>query len=192
MLFGNKKTYVIDYDTLTDPRIAEFVSFGLMQGKLLLPEPDHPSDKGGNDHAKRRAWKTIEKLKTVSGVTVKLDKALLKKDALLAAVKEHKATLVTGDPSLKAAAGAANAVTTSEIYNLFRPTYLPGTELRIRIAKKGKETDEGIGYLEGGIKVVVSGGANAVGTEIDVVIQGGLDTDVGRVVFAKPRFAEVK
>jgi uncharacterized protein YacL len=192
MLFGNKKTYVIDYETLTDPRIAEFVSFGLMQGKLLLPEPEHPSDKGGNDHAKRRAWETIERLKAVPGVTIKLDKALLKKDALLAAVRKNKATLITGDPELKVAAGAGNAVTTNEIYNLFRPTYLPGTELRVRIAKKGKESDEGIGYLEGGIKVVVTGASNVVGQEIDVVIQGGLDTDVGRVVFAKPRFAEVK
>ncbi len=192
MLFGNKKTYVIDYDTMTDPRIAEFVAFGLIQGRLLLPEPPHPSDKGGNDHAKRRAWETIERLKTVPGVTVKLDKALMEKDALLAAVRKHKATLITGDPELKAAAGAATAITTGEIYNLFRPTYLPGSEMKVRIAKKGKEPDEGIGYLEGGIKVVVTGGANAVGTEIEVVIQGGLDTDVGRVVFAKPRFAEVR
>ena len=192
MLFGTKKTYVIDYETLTDPRIAQFVAFGLMQGKLLLPEPERPSDKGGNDHAKRRAWENIEKLKSISGVTVKLDKTLLKRDALLAAVKKHKATLVTGDPGLKAAAGGATAVTTTEIYNLFRPTYLPGTELRVRIAKKGKEADEGIGYLEGGIKVVVTGASNAVGRELDVVIQGGLDTDVGRVVFAKPRFAEVR
>ena len=192
MLFGNKKTYVIDYETLTDPRIAEFIAFGLMQGKLLLPEPERPGDKGGNDHARRRAWETIERLKAVPGVTVKLDKTLLKKEALLAAVRKHKATLVTGDAELKEAAGAGNAVTTIEIYNLFRPTYLPGNELKVRIAKKGKEADEGIGYLEGGIKVVVTGGANAVGTEIEVVIQGGLDTDVGRVVFAKPRFAEVK
>ena len=192
MLFGNKKTYVIDYETLTDPRIADFVSFGLMQGKLLLPEPEHPSDKGGNDHAKRRAWETIERLKTVPGVTIKLDKTLLKKDALLAAVRKNKATLITGDPELKAAAGAGTAITTGEIYNLFRPTYLPGTEIKVRIAKKGKEADEGIGYLEGGIKVVVTGASNAVGTEIEVVIQVGLDTDVGRVVFAKPRFAEVK
>ncbi|HTW92659.1 MAG TPA: hypothetical protein VMH22_13275 [bacterium] len=192
MLFGNKKTYVIDYETLTDPRIAEFIAFGLMQGKLLLPEPDHPTDKGGNDHAKRRAWETIEKLKAIPGVTVKLDKNLLKKDQLLAAVRKNKATLVTADPNLKTALGDGSAVTTSEIYNLFRPTYLPGTELKVRIAKKGKETDEGIGYLEGGIKVVVSGAANTVGQEIEVVIQGGLDTDVGRVVFAKPRFAEVK
>jgi len=192
MLFGNKKTYVIDYDTLTDPRIAEFVAFGLIQDKLLQTEPPRPSDKGGNDHAKRRASEAIERLKTVPGVTVKLDKTLLKKDALLAAVRKHKATLITGDPELKAAAGVATAITTGEIYNLFRPTYLPGTNLKVRIAKKGKESDEGIGYLEGGIKVVVTGASNVVGTEIEVVIQGGLDTDVGRVVFAKPRFAEVK
>jgi uncharacterized protein YacL len=192
MLFGNKKTYVIDYETLTDPRIADFVAFGLMQGKLLLPEPERPSDKGGNDHAKRRAWETIERLKVIPGVTIKLDKTLLRKDALLAAVRKNKATLITADPDLKTAAGAGNAVTTGEIYNLFRPSYLPGTEIRVRVAKKGKESDEGIGYLEGGIKVVVAGAANLVGQEIDVVIQGGLDTDVGRVVFAKPRFSEVK
>jgi hypothetical protein len=47
MLFGNKKTYVIDYETLADPRIADFVSFGLMQGKLLLPSPNAPQTKAG-------------------------------------------------------------------------------------------------------------------------------------------------
>jgi uncharacterized protein YacL len=191
MLFGNKKTYVIDYDTLTDPRIADFAAFGLLQGKLLVPEPARPADKGGNDHAKRRAWETIDKLKTIKGLTIKLDKTLLGKEALLAAVRKNKAVLITGSPELKAAAPAGSAVTTTEIYNLFRPTYLPGAELKVRIAKKGKEKDEGIGYLEGGIKVVVSGAGNAVGSELDVVIQGGLDTDVGRVVFAKPRFSEI-
>jgi len=192
MLFGTKKTYIMDYETLTDPRIAEFVAFGLMPGKLLLPEPPRPEDQGEDDHARRRAWETIEKLRTVCGVTVKLDKSLLKKENLLAAVKKHKATLVTGNPELKTAAGAANAITTGEIYNLFRPSYLPGTELKVKLAKKGKESDEGIGYLEGGIKVVVAGAGNAIGQEVEVVIQGGLDTDVGRVVFAKPRFAEVR
>ncbi len=192
MLFGNKKTYVIDYDTLTDPRIGDFVSFGLIQGRLLLPEPSQPTDKGGNDHARKRAWETIARLKAIKGVTVKLDKALLDKDALLAAVRKHKAVLVTGNAELKAAAGPGSAITTTEIYNLFRPTYLPGTELKVRIAKKGKEKDEGIGYLEGGIKVVVAGAGNVVGQELEVVIQGGLDTDVGRVVFAKPRFTEVR
>ena len=41
MLFGNKKTYVIDYETLTDPRIAEFVAFGLMTvlPRLTCPSP---------------------------------------------------------------------------------------------------------------------------------------------------------
>jgi uncharacterized protein YacL len=192
MLFGNKRTYVMDYDTLTDPRIADFVAFGLVQGRLLLPEPPAFSDKDGNDHAKRRAWETVEKLKAIKGLTVKLDKTLLKRDTLVETVKKSKATLITTSPELKAAVGPGLAVSTIDIYNLFRPNYLPGTELKVKIAKKGKEKNEGIGYLEGGIKVVVENAANSVGAELEVVIQGGLDTDVGRVVFAKPRFAEVK
>ena len=191
MLFGSKKSYVIDYDTLADQRIADFIALGLVTGRLLLPEP--PATPGENgDHRSRRAVETIEKLKQIDGVTVKLDKKLMQRDELLAAQRRAKATLLTLSPDLKAAAAPAPAVCLLEIYNMFRPNYLPGTELRVRIAKKGKEKNEGIGYLEGGIKVVVDNAASAVGMEIEVVITGALDTDVGRVVFARSRFAEVK
>ena len=93
---------------------------------------------------------------------------------------------------LKAACGDAPAVTYSDIYNLFKPSYLPGTVLRVRIIKKGKEKDEGIGHLEGGVKVVVENAAAAVGSDLEVVVLGTLDTDVGQVVFARPRFTEVR
>ena len=79
-----------------------------------------------------------------------------------------------------------------KLYELLKPVYLPGTELLIKIVKRGKEAGEGIGYLEGGIKVVVENGAGLVGKNADVVIQGALDTAVGRVVFAKPRYTEVR
>jgi len=38
----------------------------------------------------------------------------------------------------------------------------------------------------------VENGGNAVGREIEVIIQGSIDTDVGQVVFAKPRFVELQ
>ncbi len=189
MLFPAKKTFIVDYQSLADPRIADFLAFGLVTGRLLLPDVE-PS--GPNDHANRRAREAIEKLKTVKGLTVKLDRSLASREAVLAAVRKHKATLITTNPELKQLAGPGNAVTATDIYNLFKPQYLPGTELRLRIAKKGKEKNEGIGYLEGGIKVVVENGAAAVGSDLEVVIQGALDTDVGRVVFAKPRYTELR
>jgi len=192
MLFGSKKSYMIDFETMTDPRIAEFLSFGLITGRFLLPEPPPLTSQENGDHRNRRAWETVERLKRIRGITVKLDRELMKREQFLATLRRTKATLITMRPELKAASAPAQAITTLEIYNLFRPTYLPGTELKVRIAKKGKEKNEGIGYLEGGIKVVVDNAAGAVGSEVEVVITGALDTDVGRVVFAKSRFAEVR
>ena len=84
------------------------------------------------------------------------------------------------------------AVTTGQVYDLFKPVYLPGTELKVKVQKKGKEKSEGIGYLEGGVKVVIEDAARSVGTELDVVVKGALETGVGRVVFARPRFTDVR
>jgi len=189
MLFGKVRTYLVDFDTLTDPRIAQFLALGLVEGKLLAPQPPQPAAEG-NDHRTRRAWETIEALKKLKPVTLKLDPKLMTRENLLAALRKAKGFLITTTPELKSAAAPA-AINLVEIYTLFKPTYLPGTMVRLRIAKRGKEKDEGIGYLEGGIKVVVADAANAVGSEMEVVIQGALDTDVGQVVFAKPRFVEV-
>lgn len=189
MLFRKPRTFVIDLDTLADVRIASFIELGLVSGRLLLPEPEAA---GPDDHRARRARETIERLRRISGITVKLDPALLDRDRLIAAARRHKATLITSSPELKAACTDTPAVTYSDIYNLFKPSYLPGATLRVRIIKKGKEKDEGIGHLEGGVKVVVENAASAIGTELEVVVLGTLDTDVGQVVFAKPRFTEVR
>jgi uncharacterized protein YacL len=189
MLFPPKKTFIVDYESLADPRVTEFLAFGLVTGRLLLPDV---APRGENDHANRRAREAIDRLKNVKGLAVKLDRTLATRDAVIAALKKQKAMLITTSADLKTAAGPGNAVTVTDIYNLFKPQYLPGTELKLRVAKRGKEKTEGIGYLEGGIKVVVENGAAAVGSDMEVVIQGALDTDVGRVVFAKPRYTELR
>ncbi len=191
MLFGKSKTYVMDYETLADPRVAQFMEFGLVSGKLLLPEP--PNDPSAReDHRVRRAQEAIEKLRHVRGLSVKLDRKLLQRDSLIAVLRKQKATLITVNPELKTACDGLPVVTTSDIYSVFKPLYLPGAELRVRVTKRGKEKDEGIGYLEGGVKVVIENGARAMDRELEVVVQGALETDVGRVVFARPKFTDIK
>ena len=190
MLFWKTRVFVLDIETVADPRVAQFLALGLIHGRFIVPEP--PSGRNaGDDHRAQRAWETIDRLKQTRGITVKVDRALLDKNSLLAAVRRNRAVLLTVDPGLKTAGNGLPVVTTGEIYNLFKPLYLPGTELTLRVSKRGKEKDEGIGYLDGGVKVVIADGARAIGKELDVVVQGALDTDVGRVVFARPRFTDV-
>lgn len=189
MFFICRKRVVVDYDTLSDSRIAEFFELGLVNARLILPKPPAPTEA---DHRARRAWETIERLRRVKGISVKLDARLLDNSGLLEAVKRQKATLLTANSVLTTGASGLPVVTTTAIYQLFRPAYLPGTKLKVRISKRGKDKDEGIAYLEGGVKVVVENAADAIGSELEVTIQGALDTDVGRVVFAKRRFTEVR
>ncbi len=189
MFFIRRKKVVVDYDTLSDSRIAGFFELGLINAKLILPKPPVPTE---SDHRARRAWETIERLRRIKGVSVKLDGSLLDSSRLVDVAKRQKATLLTANSALGAETKDLRVVTTTAIYQLFRPTYLPGTELRVRISKKGKDKNEGIAYLEGGVKVVVEDAADAIGSELDVTIQGALDTDVGRVVFAKRRFTELR
>jgi uncharacterized protein YacL len=188
MLFQKLKTFIIDLDTLADPRIIKFLQLGLLNGKLLLPEPRGLT--GEPDYTVQRAKEHIEQLKQIPGLKLKI-LAMPTINDLLTIARKHRATLITIRPELKNMTNGLTVITTAELFELFRPSYLPGTVLKVKITKRGKERNEGIGYLDGGIKVVVENGGSAVGQEIEVIIQGGIDTDVGQVIFAKPRFVEL-
>jgi uncharacterized protein YacL len=66
-----------------------------------------------------------------------------------------------------------------------RPNYLPGETIRLRIAKQGKEAEQGVGYLDDGTMVVVQGGRASIGTETDVEVTSVLQTSAGRMIFAR-------
>ena len=51
--------------------------------------------------------------------------------------------------------------------------------------KQGKESEQGVGYLEDGTMVVVEEGSNYVGEELEVVVTSALQTSAGRMIFAK-------
>jgi uncharacterized protein YacL len=55
----------------------------------------------------------------------------------------------------------------------------------VRVMKKGKEPDQGVGYLNDGTMVVVEGGSNLINRTVPVVISSVLQTAVGRMIFAK-------
>jgi len=182
------RTYVIDFATLADGRITGLLNSGLLAGRVIVPDVERYQE--ANAQLVERAKTSLEQLSKDRAVKVRVMRSALKPDELLEVARRNKARILTVDPGLKRDGFAVTLL--DELFEALKPVYLPGTELLIKIVKRGKEADEGIGYLEGGIKVVVENGAGSVGKEVDVVIQGALDTQVGRVVFAKPKYTEVK
>jgi uncharacterized protein YacL len=64
--------------------------------------------------------------------------------------------------------------------------YLPGERLSMHIVKEGREPSQGLAYLEDGTMVVVEDGSEYVGETIDVIVTSHLQTNMGRMIFAKP------
>ena len=67
-----------------------------------------------------------------------------------------------------------------------RPQLQVGDTLKLLILKEGKEPHQGVGYLEDGSMVVVDGGSRYRGQEIEVVVTQAIQTQVGRLFFARP------
>ena len=80
---------------------------------------------------------------------------------------------------------ALKVLNLSELVIALRPEVQPGDELPIKIARDGKEADQGVGYLDDGTMVVVEGARGRIGERLPVVVTGALQNPTGRIVFAR-------
>ena len=56
-----------------------------------------------------------------------------------------------------------------------------------QVVKEGKESNQGIAYLDDGTMIVVDGGRKYIGETINVLVTSVLQTPAGRMIFGKPK-----
>ena len=66
-----------------------------------------------------------------------------------------------------------------------KPIYLPGESLDIQITRPGKESGQGVGFLDDGTMVVVDNARKKVGREVECVVTSLVQTASGRMIFAR-------
>ena len=88
-------------------------------------------------------------------------------DKLMRLAVDAKSAIVTVDYNLAKVARVRGieVLNLNDAASALRPTYLPGENIRLRIAKSGKEAEQGVGYLDDGTMVVVQGGRSLVGRD---------------------------
>ncbi|MDO9557630.1 MAG: TRAM domain-containing protein [Coriobacteriia bacterium] len=101
---------------------------------------------------------------------------------------DTKGAFVTVDFNLTKVARVegATVLNVNELAEAVRPAFLPGDGLHIAVSKEGKESGQGVGYLEDGTMVVIQDAKTAVGSVIDVEVTSVLQTSAGRMIFARP------
>ena len=112
-----------------------------------------------------------------------VDSELLK----LAQVMNGK--VVTNDYNLNKVAQfqGVEVLNINELANAVKPVAIPGEEMVAQVVKEGKESNQGIAYLDDGTMIVVEGGKKHIGETINVLVTSVLQTSAGRMIFGKPK-----
>lgn len=178
-MFGRKEKYVIEHDALVDGRVLTLFEMQLLKGKVYVSPEDEETTAG------------IERLWKCPDIKIEFLFGLDSSEKTLALARSKKAVLFKLSKELNAEKLRQEGVRVIDIDALFErfvPHFRPGDETVVRIVKRGKEVDEGVGYFSNGIKVVVEEGAEHINRYLEVVIKGVVNTPAGRMVFARPKY----
>jgi uncharacterized protein YacL len=191
---------ILDTSSIIDSRIIDVSETGFIEGVILIPkfilnELQQVAD--STDPIKRsrgrKGLTELNRLKKSKSLMVKIiekDYPAIKEvdHKLIKMAQDKKASLITTDYNLNKIASleGVQVLNINELSNALKPVVMTNEELRITVIKEGKDPNQGIGYLDDGTMVVVDGGREFLGEEVDVVVTSVLQTAAGRMIFTQP------
>ena len=192
---------LMDTSAIIDGRIADLTVTGFVNGKLLVPrfildELRHIAD--SSDPLRRargrRGLEVLGRLRQDEKVSLEvLDVGINSGDEvdaqLVLLAQSMTASILTTDYNLNRVAEVqgVRVLNVNELANALKSIVLTGEDLRVNIVQEGKESGQGIAYLDDGTMVVVEGGRRYINADHDVVVTRVLQTAAGRIIFAQPR-----
>lgn len=199
--WGSLSPKILDTSVIIDGRIFDICRTGFIEGPLIIPvfvlrELRHIAD--SSDALKRnrgrRGLDILNRLQKeididVQIVDVDFEDADEVDSKLLRLCKLYNGKVVTNDYNLNKVADfqGIQVLNINELANAVKPMVLPGEEMLVQVVKDGKESGQGVAYLDDGTMIVVDGGKKHVGHTIGVMVTSVLQTAAGRMIFAKPK-----
>ena len=194
---------VLDTSAIIDGRILEIANTGFLEGTIVLPRFVLTELQGVADSSDptrrargRKGLSVVSDLKNIEHMEVQIHDVTMKElnrtkvdEALVVLCKRIGAKIVTTDYNLNQVSRieGVDVLNVNDLANSLRPQFLPGEQVRIDIIRPGKESGQGVGYLDDGTMLVIEDGADNVGQTVDIVITSMIQTSAGRMVFGKMR-----
>lgn len=190
---------LLDTCSIMDGRIIDVAKTGIITAELIIPrsvvrELQLLADK--SDHEKRiRARKgldnirELQKLDTVSVAIVNdglVDSGGVD-ERLLELAQKYDAAIATTDYNLNKVAKVINitVINVNELAQMLRAQHFPGDTVEIELIQPGANRDQAVGYLDDGTMVVVEDARNLINQKVKVEIIRSLQTEAGRMMFAR-------
>jgi uncharacterized protein YacL len=194
------RTILLDTSVIIDGRVADIARTGFLPGTLLIPrfvlnELQYIADSSDSLRRQRgrRGMEVLAELQKGSSVAVRISDIDVEgvrevDDKLVILARQMKCPILTNDYNLNRIAElqGVTILNINELANSVKSVVLPGEVLLLNVIQEGKESGQGVGYMEDGTMVVVEGGNKFLHKEIHVSVTKVLQTAAGRMIFAKP------
>ncbi len=201
---AGEEIILLDTSVIIDGRIADIAETHFLGGRLVLPRfvlKELQLIADSSDPLKRnrgrRGLDILNRMKNNPNIEVKIQEMDFPEfstvDAKLVKMAQvTTAKVFTNDYNLNKVAElqGVKVLNINELANALKPIVMPGENMQVKILKEGKEHDQGVAYLNDGTMVVVDNGRRRIGQTLNVVITSVLQTQAGRMIFAKPADSE--
>jgi uncharacterized protein YacL len=197
---------ILDTSVIIDGRILDIARAGFLDGMVLLPRFILLELQGVADSADpvrrgrgRKGLDVINELQKIPDFQIDmLETTLADLDAesvdlgLVVLAKEVEGKIITTDYNLNKIAQiqGIRVLNVNDLANALKPMLLPGETVTVDVIREGKESHQGVGYLDDGTMIVVEDGAHHVNKRVDVVVTSMLQTSAGRMIFGRLRHEE--
>lgn len=189
---------ILDTSVIIDGRIADVCETGFVDGNLIIPQfvlkelqMIADSSEATKRTRGRRGLDILNKIQKQSYVKIVIDEtdypSIKEVDQkLIQMAKDKGYSIITNDYNLNKVAEVHSlpVLNINRLANALKPIVLPGETMKVQIIKEGKESGQGVAYLDDGTMVVIDNGRRYMGKNLEVTVTSVLQTTAGRMIFA--------
>ncbi len=197
---ADEGSLLLDTSVIIDGRIADVAQAGFIRSPMLVPRfvlaelqyiADSPDSLRRNRG--RRGLEMLNRMQKDSPVPVRIvdmdvDGVRQVDAKLVQLARQINSPIVTNDYNLNRVAGlqGVQVLNINELSNAVKSVVLPGENMAVRVIQEGKESGQGIAYLDDGTMVVIENGKRFMDSDLEVTVTKVLQTNAGRMIFASP------
>jgi uncharacterized protein YacL len=190
---------LLDTSVLIDGRIGDICEAQFLDGVLVIPqfvlhELQLVADSADplKRQRGRRGLEVLQRIQKIPQVEVRIvdddfPQATDVDHKLIELARRTGAKIVTNDFNLNkvATVQGLSVLNVNQLANALKPVVLPGEQMRVFILREGKETNQGVAYLDDGTMMVIDGARRFINKTIDIVVTSVHQTTAGKMIFGR-------
>lgn len=196
---GTSYPKILDTSVIIDGRIHDIIKTGFLEGPIIIAmfmvkELQYIADSEDPNRRQRgrRGLDILDRIQKEKDIEVRIvdkDYKNIKEvdHKLLKLTKDLHGKLITNDYNLNKVASLQkiSILNINELALAIKPIVIQGEKLTVEVINRGKEPEQGLGYLSDGTMIVVEDGKDYIGQTIETTVTSILQTPAGKMIFTR-------